>query len=482
MADNNHRMQLMDEVEASYLKSINKIMLWAMLAHIPVMAIVSTFFNTGLFLVIVMACLIASLPTFLTLFSKNHRLAALSYGVGFISMSGLLIHLSKGMIESHFHIFVALACLIIFANPWVILAAAATAAVHHIGFYFLLPQSLFNYQASFLIVVVHAAFVILETIPCMWIAHKFKTFIVKQGVVLGNIEDLSRTMNVMIAKLNENNQELFDSSASQSTAVTETAQTMHEISQMAVQTADNAEISRNISEKGKQSADLGKNAVVEMLQSIDNIKKSNTDVLSQIKLNNEELAQIVGVIKQIESKAQIINEIVFQTKLLSFNASVEAARAGEHGKGFAVVAEEVGNLAAMSGNASKEISELINTSVQKVETIARETELKINDLVHSAQKSINEGSDKAQNCGRSLEELTEIVNTVNTKIYEISDASKEQSLGISEISKTIQDLENLNLKNNNSIKTSVDVSKELNILSQNLTNLVEELSIQKESV
>lgn len=477
----NTREHLMYEAESSYLKSINKIMLWAMLAHIPIMAIVSSFFNTGIFTALIMATLIASLPTVFTLFSQNHRLTAISYGVGFISMSGLLIHLSKGMIESHFHIFVSLACLIIFANPWVILAAAATAAVHHIGFYFFLPQSLFNYQASFLIVVVHAVFVVLETIPCMWIAQKFKTFIVKQGVVLGNIETLSRTMNVMISKLNTNNQELFNSSESQGAAVTETAQTMHEISQMAVQTADNAEISKNISEKGKQSAEVGKRAVGEMLHSIDNIKKSNSDVLSQIKLNNDELEQIVGVIKQIESKAQIINEIVFQTKLLSFNASVEAARAGEHGKGFAVVAEEVGNLAAMSGNASKEISELINTSVQKVETIASETEKKINELVHSAQKSINEGSDKAQNCGNSLEELAEIVNTVNTKIYEISDASKEQSMGITEISKTIQNLENLNIKNRDSIKTSVNVSQELNTLSQNLTNLVEELSLQKGS-
>ena len=59
--------------------------------------------------------------------------------------------------------------------------------------------------------------------------------------------------------------------------------------------------------------------------------------------------------EQIKDKVNIINDIVFQTKLLSFNASVEAARAGENGKGFAVVAEEVGNLASVSGKAANEI-------------------------------------------------------------------------------------------------------------------------------
>ena len=60
--------------------------------------------------------------------------------------------------------------------------------------------------------------------------------------------------------------------------------------------------------------------------------------------SNKEIQEIVKVIAEIGNKTKVINDIVFQTKLLSFNASVEAARAGENGKGFAVVAEEVGKL------------------------------------------------------------------------------------------------------------------------------------------
>ena len=72
------------------------------------------------------------------------------------------------------------------------------------------------------------------------------------------------------------------------------------------------------------------------------------------------------LISEIGNKTKVINDIVFQTKLLSFNASVEAARAGEHGKGFSVVAEEVGNLAHMSGNSAKEITQLLESSINRV--------------------------------------------------------------------------------------------------------------------
>ncbi|MHA0111674.1 methyl-accepting chemotaxis protein, partial [Klebsiella pneumoniae] len=77
---------------------------------------------------------------------------------------------------------------------------------------------------------------------------------------------------------------------------------------------------------------------------------------------NSQLQSISNIIGEISAKTNIINDIVFKTQLLSFNASIEAARAGQHGRGFAVVAEEVGNLAQMSGNAAKEIRALLEDS------------------------------------------------------------------------------------------------------------------------
>lgn len=464
------------ETEKNHLNSINRIFSYVLGVHIIASLVLAYIFNTGIFLALFGGIAISSLPIALTYFSQYYRMSAIAHGVAMMFFSGLLIHLSKGMIETHFHIFVSLAVMIIFANPLVILAAAATIAVHHIGFFFLLPSSVFNYQASFTILLVHAGFVIVQTGPCMWIAHKFRGYIIEQGLVIAQIEDIYKTMNLTINQLTSNNQELSESSNLQTNAVSHTAQTVHQISQMATQTSDNASVSKDISDKTKHSADQGIVTVNQVNDAITKIKESNDSVIEQISFNNEQLKDIVETIKQIESKTNIINDIVFQTKLLSFNASVEAARAGEHGKGFSVVAEEIGNLATTSGSASKEINHLINTSVQKVQTIATSTEKKINELIKSSQHNISEGELRAKFCGETFHELSNYIKELNNRVVEISQASQEQSQGITEMTNVIQQLESSNVKNHETLKISVDVSEHLSQLSENLGTLVSKLN------
>jgi methyl-accepting chemotaxis protein len=85
------------------------------------------------------------------------------------------------------------------------------------------------------------------------------------------------------------------------------------------------------------------------------IERENISI-QELKENLSRISEVFKIVQEIAEKTNVINDIVFQTKLLSFNASVEAARAGEHGKGFAVVSEEIGKLAASSGKASVEIN------------------------------------------------------------------------------------------------------------------------------
>lgn len=462
--------------ENKHLHSINKIFSYTLLAHMPVALALAWTFKTGMALAFFTSLAICSLPLFLTFFTESHKMAAISHGVAMMFYSGLLIHLSKGMIESHFHIFVSLAIMIVFANPWVILSAAGTIAVHHIAFFFLLPASVFNYKASFGILLVHASFVILQTGPCMWIAQKFRGYIIEQGAAVAQIEEIFKTMNQSIETLFNNNQQLAQSSEVQTSAVTQTAETIHEMSSMASQTSSNAQESKAISEKTKGSAEAGLLIVTQVNDAILKIKVANDTVLEHINQNKTQLNDIVATIKQIEGKTNIINDIVFQTKLLSFNASVEAARAGEHGKGFAVVAEEIGNLAATSGSASKEINELINTSVQKVQSIAASTEVKINDLVKTSHSSIQEGEERVKDCGETFSELTHFIKDLNERVNGISVANDEQSKGVHEMTRAIEQLQDSNLKNHESLKASVEVSEHLSKLSNDLGDLVAKLN------
>ncbi|MBL7544370.1 MAG: bacteriohemerythrin [Bdellovibrionaceae bacterium] len=205
--------------------------------------------------------------------------------------------------------------------------------------------------------------------------------------------------------------------------------------------SDNAEESEKASLASKASADRGRKMVQKMVMAMTEINQRNDKVSEAVHSGNQKISEIVSVIQDIGNKTKVINEIVFQTKLLSFNASVEAARAGEHGKGFAVVAEEIGNLAAMSGRSAKEITALLDQSLGHVKNIVEETKTTVGSLVTESKASVKEGTKIAHECEVILSEIVTSSSHVSELVNGISLASQEQSNGVTEISKAIQQID-----------------------------------------
>ena len=168
---------------------------------------------------------------------------------------------------------------------------------------------------------------------------------------------------------------------------------------------------------------------------------------------NTEVEEIVKVISDIENKTKIINEIVFQTKLLSFNASVEAARAGEHGKGFAVVAEEVGNLAQMSGNAAKEISEMLDSGVSRVKDIIEKSKVKVETSTTIGNQKVTSSKKLVDEAKVVMDSILENIEKVKGMNDDIALAANEQSKGVREINRSITEI-------NASVKDNADIADE----------------------
>lgn len=277
------------------------------------------------------------------------------------------------------------------------------------------------------------------------------------------------------ASIAQSTQDLASASSEQAAAIQESAAAVEELSAMVRRNTDSSRLTAETSTRSEERANEGKTAVGSMITSMQEIHDSNQEIVKRLDSSNGQLLDIISVIREIGEKTKIINDIVFQTKLLSFNASVEAARAGEQGKGFAVVAEEVGNLAQMSGNAAKEISEMLNNSIQKVEGIVHQSKQEVDSLISSGREKVEAGTQVARLCATALDGIVENVARVATMAGEISGASEEQARGISELNKAIAELDQATQQNAKATETNSQAADSLSQQASSLNKTVHEL-------
>ena len=140
-------------------------------------------------------------------------------------------------------------------------------------------------------------------------------------------------------------------------------------------------------------------------------KLANQTTISMDEINNQVTA--------INEAISVIDQIAFQTNILSLNAAVEAATAGEAGKGFAVVAAEVRNLASRSAEAAKEIKIIVENATSKA----------------------NQGKDIANKMIEGYKELNQNIQETINLISDIEMSSKEQLLGIEQINDAVNNLD-----------------------------------------
>lgn len=269
---------------------------------------------------------------------------------------------------------------------------------------------------------------------------------------------------------------LSEATTQQAASLQETVASINEISAMVTRNADSATTSAKMSEQSTVMAHKGMEKARLMMDSINAISKGNENIIHQIESSNKEFTEIVKVIQEISQKTNIINDIVFQTKLLSFNASVEAARAGENGKGFSVVAEEVGSLASMSGKAATEISEMLSSSVKKVTDIVDRSRSLMDELIRESKVKIETGTSTSKECLNALEEILSNVSSVNEMVSEISNASTEQSAGIQEVNKAMTEMDQVTQSNSMIAQESSHSAHELQSQAERLNVLVIDLS------
>ncbi|OCL94412.1 methyl-accepting chemotaxis protein [Arcobacter porcinus] len=270
------------------------------------------------------------------------------------------------------------------------------------------------------------------------------------GVLYKSTSFLGETTSSLIAMINSagnnleestkilanSSNELAISSSNQASSLQQTSSSLEQITQNLIKNNENMTQMKEISDELNSASKLGNSSAQQTFVSMDEISKK---------------------VNAINEAITIIDQIAFQTNILSLNAAVEAATAGEAGKGFAVVAGEVRNLATKSADAAKEIK----------------------NLVESANIEAIDGKNIADEMIKGYENLDLKISETKDIIDNITKFSKEQEIAISQINSTVS---NLDLTTQENAKTALKIdslSNEVSTLSDELLQITSKSKIDK---
>lgn len=233
--------------------------------------------------------------------------------------------------------------------------------------------------------------------------------------------------------------------------------------------------SRVVAKQGVHAASETETAFRQAHSQMSKANETLENLSQALVASSEEMSNLSEIFKRVTEKTKMISEIVFQTRLLSFNASVEAARAGEHGKGFAVVAQEVGALANKSGIAAKEIDDLLVTSRKHLDEVMSNNRQRIETGRSRTQEVMGEIESASHLCIKSCEEIRGRVDEMSKSLDSLASSSNEQGIGVQSIMASVQDLFGFAQESATKATESQSLSQELRVQSLRLDESVTDL-------
>ncbi|KIR17951.1 Methyl-accepting chemotaxis protein PctC [Pseudomonas fluorescens] len=400
--------------------------------------------------------------------------------VALMVMAALHINQTRGVIEFHFGIFVLLAVLTFYRDWLPIVVAAATIAVHHLGFHWLqhqgYPVFVMDAHGGWSMIFLHAFYVVVESVILIYLANqsladatenqdvldkvllaaaqlsndagrqrsegakvssseRFDHFLQQitqlvDGVVRDtrNLSDLGQDLSQVGQTLETGARHQLDEVAQMSGAISHLVQAMENIAGHVDQTLQRAGQANEQVNRGRSTVDQTREEIVELA--------------GRINLTNETVQVLAEQAQQIGQVLDVINGIAEQTNLLALNAAIEAARAGEQGRGFAVVADEVRTLSQKTSTSTTEIQQII----AKLQQGSRQAAVAMQDSRDGVARCVSASQLASQLLHAVVEDIA-VINHFNDLIATTTQEQSKVSMGINERLQTVQAVAERNADN-----------------------------------
>lgn len=475
----------------------DQLMLGLLLAHVPVVGLIIPWgYGTTAFALTVSVAL-GLIVTLAYSMLKGTRGFSAVVAMALMAFSAIMIQAQMGRIEMHFHIFGALAFVILYRDWLPVIVGAAVIAVHHLVMTALqlgaveigdMPLMIFNYGCSWGIAFLHAAFVVFEAAVLVFMALRLGNEKERTRRMLELVEtvagdgDLSRRLDggerderaSAFNTLMDQFEGLAREADTHSRALQSVSGRLEQLSGDTRTAADNLQgqttqaasameqMSTSVRDVAHNAAQ-GSEATGQAAERVSASRADAQQAYQVIEASHQAMEQANGVIRELgERVAEVsgavnaINEISDQTNLLALNAAIEAARAGEHGRGFAVVADEVRNLSRRTQEFTQQVQSIVS---------------QLNDGSEQALAAIDMGTTRS---GEALQQMTSVseqaqtleslVNDLSGLSQNIATAAEQQSSATEEVSSSVQSAAEEN-------QTVVARSGETNSASEELRSL-----------
>lgn len=247
--------------------------------------------------------------------------------------------------------------------------------------------------------------------------------------ILGEIHEASDAVSASAHEAQQGSAYLAQRTEEQAASLEETAASIEQLSATVRQNADNAEQARRIASMVSQQVESSEQAVEEAVNAMDAIRISSI---------------------RAEQIVTLIQEIAFQTNMLSLNAAVEAARAGSDGLGFAVVAAEIHNLAQRSAEAARTANGLIDESMDRVA----------------------EGNQHVVHSQEMLQQVVSAVHQIDTLVADIANAAREEASAIQQINQAVMQMDQVTQQNAALVEETASTSQGMSDQADQLRELI----------